>query len=48
MNAKLTKAQARRIKRATKTPAKVLAERHGVALSTIYAIKANRIWKEVS
>jgi len=48
MNAKLTKAQALRIRRATKTPAKALAARYGVSVNTVYAIKARRIWKEVS
>lgn len=47
MNKKLTRSQARRIKRATKTPAKLLAERHGISINTVYAIKAGRIWRSL-
>jgi len=44
-----TKLTARKVKviRASKRPAKALAQHHGVSLPTIYAIRVRRIWKSI-
>jgi hypothetical protein len=44
--AKITEATVRKI-RASSMTAKILAKRHGVSVSLIYAVKQRRIWKHI-